>query len=77
MRRREVLLRMSPRAVDEGYVRWRRQQGVPDVAKVFVMTGWYPDVKRALKERGWFMVRAARGETTRCVEHGVATVIPC
>ena len=33
---------------------WKRKNGVPSDAKVFVMTGWYPCVKNALLERGWY-----------------------
>ncbi|CAM9990780.1 unnamed protein product, partial [Discosporangium mesarthrocarpum] len=32
---------------------WKRKNGVPEDAKVFVLTGWYPCVKKALLDRGW------------------------
>ncbi|CAM9516986.1 unnamed protein product, partial [Laminaria digitata] len=32
---------------------WKRKHGVSPDTKVFVMTGWYPCVKKALVERGW------------------------
>jgi hypothetical protein len=33
--------------------RWRRRVGLEPGAKVFVMTGWYPDLRDALFRRGW------------------------
>jgi tubulin monoglycylase TTLL3/8 len=33
---------------------WKRKNGVPPDGQVFVMTGWYPSVKQALLDRGWF-----------------------
>lgn len=33
---------------------WKRKNGCPPDAKVFCMTGWYPCVKQALLDRGWF-----------------------
>ncbi|CAM9140398.1 unnamed protein product [Ectocarpus fasciculatus] len=32
---------------------WKRKHKVAPETKVFVMTGWYPCVKKALVERGW------------------------
>ncbi|CAN0322132.1 unnamed protein product, partial [Ectocarpus sp. 8 AP-2014] len=32
---------------------WKRKHKVAPETKVFVMTGWYPCVKKALIERGW------------------------
>jgi hypothetical protein len=34
---------------------WKRKNSVPQDAKVFSMTGWYPCVKQALLDRGWYM----------------------
>ena len=33
---------------------WKRKNNVPADAKVFCMTGWYPCVKQALLDRGWY-----------------------
>lgn len=33
---------------------WKRKNGVPQDGKVFCMTGWYPCVKQALLDRGWY-----------------------
>ena len=33
---------------------WKRKNAVPPKAQVFAMTGWYPCVKQALLDRGWF-----------------------
>lgn len=33
---------------------WKRKNSVPQDAKVFSMTGWYPCVKQALLDRGWY-----------------------
>lgn len=33
---------------------WKRKNSVPIDAKVFSMTGWYPCVKQALLDRGWY-----------------------
>eukprot|EP01038_Epipyxis_sp_PR26KG_P012342 gene12342-16553_t len=33
---------------------WKRKNAVPSDAKVFAMTGWYPCVKQALLDRGWY-----------------------
>lgn len=33
---------------------WKRKNHVPNDGKVFCMTGWYPCVKQALLDRGWF-----------------------
>ena len=33
---------------------WKRKNNVPEDAKVFSMTGWYPCVKKALLDRGWY-----------------------
>jgi hypothetical protein len=33
---------------------WKRKNSVPKDAKVFTMTGWYPCVKQALIDRGWY-----------------------
>ena len=32
---------------------WRKKFKVEDITKVFICTGGYPDIKRALKSRGW------------------------
>ena len=32
---------------------WKKKYKVDDNVKVFICTGGYPDVKRALKKRGW------------------------
>ena len=34
---------------------WKRKNAVPPDAKVFAMTGWYPCVKQALLDRGWYL----------------------
>ena len=34
--------------------RWRKKNGVGDGQKVFVITGFYPSLKKFLLERGWF-----------------------
>jgi tubulin monoglycylase TTLL3/8 len=36
------------------YADWKRKNSVPQDGLVFVMTGWYPCVKQALLDRGWF-----------------------
>jgi len=36
------------------YSDWKRKNGVPADGLVFVMTGWYPCVKQALLDRGWY-----------------------
>jgi len=33
---------------------WKRKNNVPPDGKVFAMTGWYPCVKDALLQRGWY-----------------------
>lgn len=33
---------------------WKRKNSVPPTGRVFCMTGWYPCVKSALLERGWY-----------------------
>lgn len=33
---------------------WKRKNSVPKDGLVFAMTGWYPCVKQALLDRGWF-----------------------
>jgi hypothetical protein len=33
---------------------WKRKNGCPNDGKVFCMTGWYPCVKQALLDRGWY-----------------------
>lgn len=33
--------------------RWRKKVGIAPDARVFVMTGWYPNVREALFRRGW------------------------
>jgi hypothetical protein len=33
---------------------WKRKNNVPKDAKVFTMTGWYPCVKQAFLDRGWY-----------------------
>jgi hypothetical protein len=43
---------IAPAARD--YNDWKRKNGVPLDAKVFSMTGWYPCVKQALLDRGWY-----------------------
>jgi hypothetical protein len=43
-------------ALDEP--RWRKRNGLDTSTKVFVMTGWYPDVQKALFSRGWKQVGA-------------------
>lgn len=32
---------------------WKRKYKVDDSVKVFICTGGYPDIKKALKKRGW------------------------
>lgn len=32
---------------------WKKKHRVDDATKVFICTGGYGDVKRALKKRGW------------------------
>jgi len=32
---------------------WKKKYKVEDDVKVFICTGGYPDIKRALKKRGW------------------------
>eukprot|EP00949_MAST-11_sp_MAST-11-sp1_P005317 g5317.t1 len=34
--------------------RWRKKNGIEDGQKVFVITGLYPSLKKALLNRGWF-----------------------
>jgi tubulin monoglycylase TTLL3/8 len=34
-------------------VTWRRKYKVEENTKVFICTGGYPDIKKALKSRGW------------------------
>ena len=46
--------------------RWRKRHGLETSHKVFVMTGWYPDVQKALFARGWKQVRG-RGREWGCV----------
>lgn len=46
-----MLLSCKGLQLDES--RWRKRTGITADTKVFIMTGWYPDVKRALTERGW------------------------
>ena len=36
------------------YADWKRKNSVPQDGLVFIMTGWYPCVKQALLDRGWF-----------------------
>ena len=36
------------------YADWKRKNSVPQDGLVFVMTGWYPCVKQALLDRGWY-----------------------
>jgi hypothetical protein len=33
---------------------WKRKNAVPSESRVFCMTGWYPCVKTALLQRGWY-----------------------
>ena len=33
--------------------RWRKRNGITAETPVFIMSGWYPDIKAALIERGW------------------------
>jgi len=33
---------------------WKRKNSVPTDGRVFAMTGWYPCVKQALLDRGWY-----------------------
>jgi len=35
------------------YKRWKASVGIPQDTKVFICTGGYPDIRRALLERGW------------------------
>ena len=32
---------------------WKKKQRLPDDTKVFIVMGGYPDIKKALKARGW------------------------
>ncbi len=32
---------------------WKKRNRVEDETKVFICTGGYPDIKKALKQRGW------------------------
>jgi len=32
---------------------WKKKNRVDDKTRVFICTGGYPDIKRALKQRGW------------------------
>jgi hypothetical protein len=32
---------------------WKKKYKVEDDVKVFICTGGYPDIKKALKKRGW------------------------
>mmetsp|Transcript_5079 Transcript_5079/g.7763 ORF Transcript_5079/g.7763 Transcript_5079/m.7763 type:complete len:1548 (-) Transcript_5079:76-4719(-) len=41
-----------PQARD--FADWKKKNAVPSDAKVFCMTGWYPCVKSALLQRGWY-----------------------
>ena len=34
--------------------RWRRAQGIDEDTKVFIITGFYPSLRRAFLNRGWF-----------------------
>lgn len=34
-------------------VTWKKKYKVDEETKVFICTGGYPDIKRALKKRGW------------------------
>ena len=43
---------LAPAARD--FKDWKRKNNVPEDAQVFSMTGWYPCVKQALLERGWY-----------------------
>ena len=33
---------------------WKKRQGIEPETKVFSITGWYPAIKQALEERGWY-----------------------
>ena len=33
--------------------RWRKRNGITATTPIFIMSGWYPDIKRALVQRGW------------------------
>ena len=39
---------------DMDEARWRRAQGIDEDTKVFIITGFYPSLREALLERGWF-----------------------
>jgi hypothetical protein len=42
-------------------------EGFP-MSQVFIMTGWYPDVAKALFERGWKQVGAMPSRAIVCLE---------
>ena len=49
-----LLERRAPPAARD-FPDWKRKNNVPPgTAKVFSMTGWYPCVKQALLDRGWY-----------------------
>ena len=50
-----VALTQTQSVPPRDYADWRRKNMVPPDAKVFAMTGWYPCVKEALLERGWYI----------------------
>ena len=50
-----VALSQTQSVPPRDYADWRRKNMVPADAKVFAMTGWYPCVKEALLERGWYI----------------------
>lgn len=48
----EALANCSVQARD--FADWKRKNAVPPEGQVFTMTGWYPCVKQALLDRGWY-----------------------
>ena len=51
-KRNEKLIKTGGIDMDES--RWRKMNGLDDDVKVFIITGFYPAMKRALLDRGWF-----------------------
>ncbi len=51
MKKKRKKLRSFPHCTD--YSEWKKKNRLEQTDKVFIITGGYPDLKRALKQRGW------------------------
>jgi tubulin monoglycylase TTLL3/8 len=53
-KRQEKLMKTGDVAEEMDESRWRRAHGIEEDTKIFITTGFYPSLTKALRDRGWY-----------------------